>query len=89
MSDQPWLKFYEPHVPAHLEYPHMILPEVLARVARDHADLTAFIFKGRRLTYGDFNRAVDRFAAALQRLGVKPGDRVAIHLPNCPQFPIA
>ncbi|MBP7687795.1 MAG: long-chain fatty acid--CoA ligase [Thermoflexales bacterium] len=89
MSDQPWLKFYEPHVPAHLEYPHTILPEVLARVARDHAALTAFIFKGRRLTFGDFNRAVDRFAAALQRLGVKPGDRVAIHLPNCPQFPIA
>ena len=35
MSDKPWLKFYEPHVPEHLDYPQTILPEALARVARD------------------------------------------------------
>jgi long-chain acyl-CoA synthetase len=41
------------------------------------------------MTYGDFYRAVNRCAAALQRLGVQPGDRVALHMPNCPQYPIA
>ncbi len=47
------------------------------------------IFKDSRVSYREFNEAVDRFAAALQGLGVEKGDRVAIHLPNCPQFPIA
>lgn len=89
MTDKPWLKSYEPHVPEHLDYPATVLPDVLRRVARDRAYRTAMIFKGTRLTYGEFDRAVDRLAAALQRLGVQPGDRVAVHLPNCPQFVIA
>jgi long-chain acyl-CoA synthetase len=41
------------------------------------------------MTYRQFNESVDRFAAALQELGVAKGDRVAVHLPKCPQFPIA
>jgi len=41
------------------------------------------------LTYRELNDAVNRFAAGLQRKGVKKGDRVAIMLPNCPQFIIA
>jgi long-chain acyl-CoA synthetase len=89
MTDKPWLTSYEPHVPEHLDYPAIVLPEVLRRVARDRAYRTAMIFKGTRLSYGEFDRAVDRLAAALQRLGVQPGDRVAVHLPNCPQFVIA
>ncbi|HIP97060.1 MAG TPA: long-chain fatty acid--CoA ligase, partial [Anaerolineae bacterium] len=45
--------------------------------------------KGGRLTYRELNELVDKFTAGLQKLGVKKGDRVAIHLPNCPQFPIS
>ncbi len=86
---KPWLKNYEPHVPEHLDYPDLTLPEILANTARKYPDYPAMIFKGTRITFAEYNRLVDRFAAALQKLGVKPGDRVALHMPNCPQFPIA
>ena len=88
-KEKPWLKFYEPHVPEHLDYPQELLPATLNETALKYPDYPAFVFKGSRITYREYNETVDRFAAALQGLGVKKGDRVAIHLPNCPQFPIA
>jgi long-chain acyl-CoA synthetase len=87
--EKPWLNFYEQGVPATIDYPDTNMSEVLADTARKHPDHTATIFKGARLTYGELNESVDKFAAGLQQLGVKKGDRVAVHLPNCPQFPIS
>jgi long-chain acyl-CoA synthetase len=87
--EKPWLKFYESHVPEHIDYPKTTLPAILEEMAVKYPDHPAMLFKGRIISYRAFNQAVDRFAAALQGLGVKKGDRVAIHLPNCPQFPIA
>jgi long-chain acyl-CoA synthetase len=86
---EPWAKFYEPHVPHHIEYPRVTLPEALEETARRVPNHPAMIFKGRAITYREHNEAIDRFAAALQELGVRKGDRVAVHLPNCPQFLIA
>ncbi len=88
-KEKPWLKFYEPHVPEHIDYPQTTMPAVLEETARKYPDRTALIFKGATVTFREYNAAVDRFAAALQGLGVKKGDRVAIHLLNIPQFPIA
>jgi long-chain acyl-CoA synthetase len=88
-KEKPWLKFYEPHVPEHIDYPQTTMPAILEETARKYPDNTALIFKGAKVTFREYNEAVDRFAAVLQGLGVKKGDRVAIHLPNCPQFPIA
>lgn len=87
--EKPWLKFYEPHVPEHIDYPQTTMPAVLEETARKHPNHTALIFKDAKITFREYNEAVDRFAAALQKLGVNKGDRVAIHLLNCPQFPIA
>ena len=87
--EKPWLKFYEPHVPEHIDYPQITMPAALEQTARKYPDHTALIFKGTKITYREYNEAVDRFAAALQGLGVKKGDCVAVHLLNCPQFPIA
>ena len=87
--EKPWLNFYEQGVPATIDYPDTNMSEVLADTARKHPDHTATLFKGARLTYGELNELVDKFAAGLQQLGVKKGDRVAVHLPNCPQFPIS
>ncbi len=89
MANKPWLAHYEAHVPEHIEYPETVLPEVLRARAQDYGYRTAMILKGGRVSYREFNRAVNRLAAALQGLGVKPGDRVALHLPNCPQYAIA
>jgi len=87
--EKPWLKFYEPHVPEHIDYPETIMPAVLEETARKYPDHTALIFNNAKIAFHEYNEAVDRFAAALQGLGVKKGDRVAVHLLNCPQFPIA
>jgi len=87
--EKPWLNFYEQGVPATIDYPDTNMSEVLADTARKHPDHTATLFKGAKLTYDELNELVDKFAAGLQQLGVKKGDRVAVHLPNCPQFPIS
>jgi long-chain acyl-CoA synthetase len=86
--EKPWLKSYEPHVPESIDYPDTVMPAALEETARKYPDLTALIFKDAKITFREYNELVDRFAAALQKLGVKKGDRVAIHLPNCPQFTI-
>jgi len=86
--EKPWLKSYEPQVPATLTYPDRPLPGNLAETARKYPDATATIFMDAKLTYAQLDALVDRFAAALQGLGVKKGDRVGIFMANCPQFVI-
>ncbi|OQY21769.1 MAG: long-chain fatty acid--CoA ligase [Anaerolineaceae bacterium 4572_32.1] len=88
-KEKPWLKFYEPHVPEHIDYPEITMSAFLAKTASKYPDHTGLIFNGNKIAFREYNEAVDRFAAALQGLGVQKGDRVAIHLLNCPQFPIA
>ncbi|MGA2110898.1 MAG: long-chain fatty acid--CoA ligase [Anaerolineales bacterium] len=88
-TKRPWLKFYDSHVSANLPYPECVLPEALRETSRRHPDHPAMLFKGRRITYRQYDQAVDRFASALQALGVQKGDRVAVHLPNCPQYLIS
>lgn len=56
--------------------------EFLRRARRLYADREAVIDEGLRLTYSDFGRRCDRWSAALQRLGVEKGDRVAYIAPN-------
>jgi len=84
--EKPWLKNYEPQVPPTLKYPERPLPDNLAESARKYPEATATIFMDAKLTYAQLNTLVDRFAAALQQLGVKKGDRVAVYSGNCPQF---
>ena len=88
-KDKPWLKFYESHVPEYIDYPHITMPAALEQTAAKYPDHPALIYKNNVINYREYNALVDRFAAALQQFGVKKGDRVAIHLLNCPQFPIA
>ncbi|NLA05486.1 MAG: long-chain fatty acid--CoA ligase [Firmicutes bacterium] len=84
-----WLKSYEPAVPHEIDYPEVSLYEMFKLTAERFPDNKAVSFMGGELTYRELLAQIDAFAAALQGLGVKKGDRVAIHLPNCTQFPIA
>ncbi|MBM4429919.1 MAG: long-chain fatty acid--CoA ligase [Chloroflexi bacterium] len=84
--EKPWLKSYEPQVPPTIEYPQRPLFTNLEESARKYPDATATIFMDTKLTYSQVNALVDRFAAALQQLGVKKGNRVAVYAANCPQF---
>ena len=62
---------------------------VLETGAASRPQHTAVIADGRRLSYGQLNAAASRCAAGLARLGVRPGDKVALMLPNVPEFAIA
>lgn len=84
--ERPWLKNYEPQVPPNLKYPERPLQTNLDESALKYPDATATLFMDARLTYAQLNALVDRFAAMLQGLGVKKGDRVAVYVANCPQF---
>jgi long-chain acyl-CoA synthetase len=87
--DRPWLRFYEPGVPHTLAYPDIAVPHFLDETAARYPRATGTVFFGAQLTFQELHALAGRFAAALQRLGVKPGDRVSLHLPNSPQFVIA
>jgi len=90
MADKPWLAQYDPDVARSLApYPDKTLLDYLALLARDHADKPALLFKGASVSYGRLARESDAFAAMLAAHGVRPGDRVALVLPNAPQFFVA
>jgi long-chain acyl-CoA synthetase len=86
----PWLDHYDAGVPATLApYPNRTLVDYLNDFARDRPDRPAILFKGTTITYEGLERLSDACASALTELGVRPGDRIALLLPNCPQFLIA
>ena len=89
IESRPWLRFYEPGVPHTLAYPDIPVPALLDDSAARFPEHTATVFFGAAMRFRTLHRLTGRFAAALQRLGVRPGDRVALHLPNSPQFLIA
>ncbi|HVH31114.1 MAG TPA: AMP-binding protein, partial [bacterium] len=89
MLTRPWLRFYDPGVPHTLTYPQITVPSFLDETAAQFGDHPATVFFGARLSYRTLQTLVDRFATGLIRLGIRPGDRVSLHLPNCPQFLIA
>ena len=86
----PWLAHYDPGIPPSLApYPGRTLVDYLADSARSRPDKPAILFKGATITYGQLERLSDACASAFAALGVRRGDRVALLLPNCPQFLIA
>lgn len=90
MPDKPWLQNYDPGVRPSLQpYPRKTLVDVVHESARARPQHPALWFKGHTLSYGELDRLSDAFAAGLVRLGVRKGDRVAILMPNTPQYVIA
>jgi len=88
-ADRPWTRSYEPDVHPSLMYPNSTLGNILAQTVQKFPDHTALLFFGKKISYSELDRLVNRFAQALTGLGVKKGDRVAIMLPNIPQMVIA
>ena len=86
--EKPWLKHYEVQVPKTVDIPALTIADVFDTAVRSNPRSLAYLFFSRRFSYADFNQLVSRFTAVLARLGVKKGDRVAIILPNLPQYPI-
>lgn len=89
-ATKPWLAHYDPDVrPSLAPYPEKTLLDYLAQLAARHGAKPAVLFKGAALSYARLEAESTAFAAALAGLDVAPGDRVALLLPNCPQFLVA
>ena len=70
-------------------YPSGTLLDVMSETARQRPGHPALLFQGAQLSYAELERQSDALAVALADRGIGKGDRVAILLPNCPQFVIA
>jgi Acyl-CoA synthetases (AMP-forming)/AMP-acid ligases II len=84
--DRPWLNHYDPGVPHEIEIPDVPFTVILDQTVARYPQQTAVYFYGHRWTYRQLDRITNRFANALIGLRARPGDRVALLLPNCPQF---
>ncbi|MDO9166317.1 MAG: long-chain-fatty-acid--CoA ligase [Rhodoferax sp.] len=90
MTDRIWLKSYPQGVPADLDtsqYPSLVA--LMEESFKKYASRTAYSFMGRDVTYGQTDSLSRAFAVYLQNLGLAKGDRVAIMMPNVPQYPVA
>ena len=97
--DRPWYAFYEEGVPYTIDVPSIPLYTFVDDAARDFPNkvgikmvlkyLPLGLSIHASMTYRELQKAVHKFASALHRVGVRPGDRVAIMLPNTPQYVVA
>ena len=89
MDNQPWLKHYDPGVPAHLDYPPVPVFHFLDEAARRGPDRACLIFQDQLWNYAKVASQTDILAANLHQLGIGKGQRVGLFLPNCPEFVLA
>ncbi len=88
-EQRPWVRHYPAGVTAQVEVPETSLVEMFDRACERWKKKTAIVFYGNKISFGDLREKVDRFAAALQDLGVRQRDVVAFLLLNSPEFFIA
>jgi long-chain acyl-CoA synthetase len=90
MANFPWVANYPEGIPAEIKlYEYNSIVELFEESCRKFSDRVAFENMGVGMTYGEVDRLSKDFAAYLQTLGLKKGDRIAIQMPNVLQFPIA
>jgi long-chain acyl-CoA synthetase len=87
--EYPWHKHYDYNVPTTIRYPRIPIQDLLQLPANAFPDKAALNFFGTEMTFAQLRTNVLRMANALGALGITKGDRVGLHLPNCPQYPIA
>jgi long-chain acyl-CoA synthetase len=89
MSKKPWLNSYPEHVATEVEVPNKTLPQILEESTKSYPANIALSFYHKKISYTELSALTGAFASALQQNNVGKGDRVAIMLPNCPQYVIA
>jgi long-chain acyl-CoA synthetase len=87
---RPWLAHYPAGVPADIDASrYASLVQLMEESFRQYADRTAYSFMGRDVSFAETDRLSRALAAYLQGLGLAKGERVAIMMPNVPQYPVA
>ncbi len=90
MTDRPWLAAYPQGVPADIDASqYQSLVQLMEQAFRDFANRTAYSFMGKDTTFAQTDAQSRQLAAYLQSLGLARGARVALMMPNIPQYPVA
>ena len=90
MSDRIWLKHYPPGVPADIDTAQFgSLVDLMEESFRKYASRAAYSFMGKEIRYAQVDSLSQALGVYLQGLGMERGDRVAVMMPNLPQYPIA
>jgi long-chain acyl-CoA synthetase len=89
MEERIWHKSYAPEVKKTLNYEKLTIPQALTRSAKKFPNHTALNYMGKKINYRELDELVNRFARALHDMGVEPGDKIAVCLPNIPQVIIS
>ena len=89
MEERIWHRSYVAGIPREIKLEDITICEILSRTAQKFPNRVALIFLGKKITYRKLEALANRFANALTSLGLAPGDRIALLLPNVPQMVIA
>lgn len=87
--DRPWMQFVAKGNPKEIQIPEVSLLQLLDESFDTYPDHTAMTFLGKTFTYRELHDQIRKVAWALARKGVTKGERVALMLPNCSQYPIS
>jgi long-chain acyl-CoA synthetase len=88
-TEKPWLKVYEGYTEPEAEFFEGSLYELFRNSAEEYSERAALSFYGTEIGFPQLQAMADKLAAALAATGVKKGDRVALMLPNCPQYVVS
>ena len=83
---KPWLRFYPEGVAHSIDFPQESLQSILVNAAEKYPNSSAIEYQGYKATYKRLNELSNQFANGLISLGLKKGSKIAIILPNIPQF---
>jgi long-chain acyl-CoA synthetase len=88
-KEWPWFNDWPKDVPRTIDYPELPLARILSNAAKSHPDNVAIYYSDEKITFRELHTLANRFGKTLQDQGIEKGDRVAIYLPNIPQFVVA
>lgn len=89
MKNRPWFSHYDEGVPEHIAYPRDTLHDLFFQSEQKYSDKICIRYGAVEYTYSETDRLIRVFAKSLIKLGLQPGQRIGLILPNCPEFVIA
>src|SRR5699024_6040532 len=87
--ERPWLKHVVEGNPTEIDIPEISLPQLFDDSVLKYENHTAITFYGKTYSYKQLEGLIQNVAKSLNNIGIHKGDRVALMLPNCPQYVIS
>src|SRR5918997_4863592 len=88
-TEKPWVRVYEGQASPETEFYEGSLTDFFRSSVEEHRDKTALTFYGTTFDFARLEALSEKMAASLAARGVGKGDRVALMLPNCPQYVVS